>query len=391
MPYSWIVNRLVAIALTPGATFVAELQRVFDDGDAALPVDLRLGKNARAALVEAMAPGVLVAEPGERTPRPGGIPVEEGDALVMATSGTTGEPKGVVLTHAALEASARATSERLGVDPVTDCWWACLPFAHIGGLAVVLRSMVTGVGCEVVGGFSVEGAIAALERGATLTSLVPTALNRLAPETVAGFRSILLGGQAPPAELPGNVVATYGLTETGSGVVYDGVPLRGTEVRIAPGTNEIELRGATLLRAYRDGTDPKSSDGWLATGDAGEIAPDGRLLVHGRVAEVVITGGENVWPAAVEPVIERHPAVVRAAVAGRPDPEWGERVVAYVVLATETDPARLLEEVRDLVRAEIAGFAAPREVVIVNELPTTSLGKLRRESLSGLQGRAASL
>jgi O-succinylbenzoic acid--CoA ligase len=383
------MNRLVALALATGPRFVDELKRAFDEGDAVLPVDLRLAAPAIERVLALMRPAVLVAHDGERTVLDDPRPVEPGDGLVMATSGTTGEPKGVVLTHDAIEASARATSARIGADPATDRWWACLPFAHIGGLSVVLRAWATGVPVASAP-YSPEAAIVALQLGATLTSLVPTALRRLDPETEAGFRCIVLGGQAPPGRLPDNVVSTYGLTETGSGVVYDGMPLEEVEVRVAD-DGEIFLRGPMLLRAYRDGTDPKTPEGWLPTGDAGSIGPAGLLQVKGRIGELIITGGENVWPASVEPLVERHPAVREAAVAGRPDKEWGEHVTAYVVVDGAVEAADLLEELRDLVRGHLAGYAAPREVVLVDSLPRTAIGKLRRDALAVLDGPSASL
>jgi O-succinylbenzoic acid--CoA ligase len=391
------VRRLVAVAMPGGPRFVEELERIWEAGDAVLPVDVRLAPPARQRLLEALRPATLITEEGALTKWKGAVPVEEGDALVMATSGTTGEPKGVVLTHAAVAASARATSSRLGVDAGTDRWWACLPLSHVGGMSVVTRSLLEEVKCEVVAGYSAEGAAAALERGATLTSLVPTTLNRLGGELADRFRRIVLGGATPPGGLARNVVTTYGMTETGSGVVYDGLPLDGVEVKVDPeAANQVYLRGPMLLRAYRDGLDPKGPTGWLPTGDAGELASDGRLVVFGRLRELIITGGENVWPSAVEALLRNHSLVADAAVTGVPDPEWGERVVAYVTLLNTdtspgTAPAALLAELRDLVGSELAGFAAPREVVVVPTIPRTTLGKVRRSELPSLEGPSASI
>ena len=371
--------------------FVDGLRRAWDDGDAVLPLDPRLPAAARDRVLAA-------ARPAE--------PVEEGDALVVATSGTSGEPKAVVLTHAAVAASARATSARLVVDPATDRWLACLPLAHVGGLSVVTRALLTGTPLTVHDGFDAAAVAAAArpragEEGwddpagsesrhdparperphgpATLVSLVPTALRRVDP---AAFRWVVLGGSAMPPDLPPNVVTTYGMTETGSGVVYDGTPLEGVEVRVVAG--EVQLRGPMLLRAYRDGADPRDGAGWLPTGDAGAWdAAARRLTVFGRTGDLVITGGENVWPVAVEGVLDRHRAVAEVAVVGRPDPEWGQRLVALVVPADRAAPPTL-DAVRAAVKAELPAYAAPRELVLVDALPRTPLGKVARGGLPGL-------
>jgi O-succinylbenzoic acid--CoA ligase len=293
--------------------------------------------------------------------------VEPGDALVLATSGTSGAPKGVVLTHAALEASARATNAALAVDPATDRWLSCLPLAHVGGLSVVTRALLTGTRF----GFSGD---------ATLVSLVPVQLQRM---DVSAFRWVLLGGQAPPARdtLAANVVTTYGMTETASGVVYDGMPLAGVSVRADAGSGELSVRAPMLLRCYRDGTDPKTVGGWFATGDAGSVDGDGRVHVTGRMDDVVVTGGEKVWPAPVEAAVRALPAVADVAVTGRDDPEWGQRVVAFVVPADPAAPPSL-DQVRDAVKAVLPAHAAPKELVLVAELPRTALGKVRRAALT---------
>jgi O-succinylbenzoic acid--CoA ligase len=370
------VAEVVALDLPGGPDFVTALRRVWDDGDAVFPVDRRLPPVAALQVMEAVAPSAVIGADGERRRLAGGRPAEPGDAVVVATSGTTGEAKAVVLTHDAVRASAEATSLRLGVDPDRDHWLACLPLAHIGGLAVVLRAVITGTPLTVHDGFAAAAVAAAADAGATLTSLVYRALDQIDPSR---FRRILAGGSAPPGPRPPNVWATYGMTETGSGIVYERQALAGVELRIDD-ADQIWVRGPMLLRAYRDGTDPRDPDGWFPTGDLGALDADGALRVWGRAAEVVVTGGQKVWPAVVERRLRSHPKVADAAVVGRPDPGWGQRVVALVVPA---DPARPpgLAELRDWVRAEQGPWCAPREVELVGALPRTPIGKLRRSGL----------
>jgi O-succinylbenzoic acid--CoA ligase len=359
-----------------GPAFVTELRRAWDAGDAVLPVDTRLPSRAADRLLDVLRPAVVVDGHGERWNRRRSLPVDAGDCLVVATSGTTGEPKGVVLTHDAVTSSAAATSTRLGVDIRSDRWLACLPAAHVGGLAVITRALVTGTPLTTLPRFDAgEVARAARVDGATLVALVPTTLARV---DAGLFRRVLLGGSTPPRSLPANVIATYGMTETGSGVVYDGRTLDGVEARVVEG--EIMLRGPMLLRCYRDGRDPKTSDGWLPTGDAGTAEPDGRISILGRMSELVITGGENVWPHAVEAVIAAHPLVGEVAVGGRPDPEWGDRVVAWVVPSDPAEPPDL-GSVRAFVADRLPAYAAPRELVVVGRLPRSSVGKVARHKL----------
>jgi len=352
--------RLVALDAV-GDAFVDALQRAWDAGDAVLPVDPRLPAPARATVLDA----ARLEDP-----------VEPGDALVLATSGTSGEPKLAVLTHDAVAASARATSDRLAVDPATDRWLACLPLAHVGGLSVVTRALRTGTPCTIHERFDPVAVEAAAAAGCTLTSLVPTALLRV---DASRFRAVLLGGQAPPTDRPPHVIATYGMTETGSGIVYDGTALEGVDVRIDEG-GQILVRGPMLLRAYRDGTDPKDRDGWFATGDLGRL--DGtRLSVRGRASDLIITGGENVWPAGVEAVLATHPGVHEVAVVGRPDPEWGQRVVALVVPVDGARPPTL-DDLRRHAKDSLPAHAAPTALELLDALPRTSSGKVRRVDLT---------
>lgn len=362
-------------------TFVERLRRTWDDGDALLPIDPRLPAAARDALLARLRPAeVRDASDAVVASDPAAPPVDAGDALVMTTSGSTGEPKGVVLTHAAVRAHATAVHERIRATP-DDRWLACLPLAHIAGLGVVSRAVLDGIALEVHDGVRVDAIVAARDAGATLTSLVPTALDRVGAD---GWRGIVLGGSADTvSERPANVWMTYGLTETCGGVVYDRLPLNGVEVDTVDG--EVRVRSATLSRGVRqpDGSVlDRRVDGWLPTGDAGHVGADGRLHVDGRVDDMIVSGGENVWPAPVEQALRTHAAVAEVAVAGRPDPEWGQEVVAWVV----PEPgvvAPHLDELRDHVAATLPRHAAPRRLVLVPALPRTHSGKVAYLDLTG--------
>ena len=365
---------LVAIDLPGGDAFVDALRGVWDRGDAAAVLDRRAPRPARTEALDVLAPSAVIDTEGTHA-RPGGRAVTEGDALVVLTSGTSGQPRGVVLTHQAIAAAAAATSSRLAVDPTSDRWLCCLPLSHLGGLSVVTRALLTGTALEVHDGFDAAAFATAAARGATLTSLVPTALRRV---DVSSFRVVLVGGSAPPSRLPANATLTYGLTESCGGVVYDGVPLEGVEVRVVD--DEIHLRGPMLLRCYRDGTDPKDADGWLPTGDLGRLTGAGHLVVEGRRDDLIVSGGESIWPAAVEAALSAHPEVADVAVAGAPDEEWGQIVVAHVVPADADRPPDL-DSLRDAVRKVLPAHAAPRRLVLVGAIRRTTLGKVRRRAL----------
>ncbi len=349
-------SHLIAVDLPGGPAFVEELQRIWAAGDAAFPVDQRLPDRAKHELCAAMRVGQ---------------PVETGDALVVATSGSTGTPKGVVLTHDAIAASAEATSARLGVT-VRDHWLACLPLSHVGGLSVVTRAIHVGTALTVLPGFD---AVEVEQSGANLVSLVATALTRIDPSR---FRTIVVGGARPPTDLPPNAVTTYGMTETGSGIVYDGIPLEGVDVRVDR-SGSLLARGPMLLRCYRDGSVPFDASGWLPTGDIGHWATDGRLVVDGRAGDLIISGGENIWPEVVEAVLATHPLVHDVLVRGVDDDEWGAVVEAVVVLVPGSADNELdLAELRRHVKRTHPAFMAPKRLLLVEQLPRTSLGKLRR-------------
>ena len=360
---------LIALDLAGGPLFVEALQRIWDEGHAVLPVDQRLPPGAKKRLIESMRPQRLIDDQGSQL-LDNAQPVEPGDALVMATSGSTGEPKGVVLTHNAVEASALASSRALDVD-ATDHWLACLPVAHIGGLSVITRALLTGIPVTVLPAFDAEQ-VTALSHECTLTSLVSTALRRIDARL---FRQILLGGGRPPADRPANTVATYGLTETGSGVVYDGFPLPGVEISIAA-DDEILVRGPMVMRTYRDGTTSIDAQGWLHTNDLGSLQPDGQLQVAGRRGDVINSGGQKIWPDAIEAVLSSALPTSEFCVVGIPDEEWGESVVLITTNADLT-----LDLVRGIVKDSLAPYCAPRQLHVVSQIERTALGKVRRAEI----------
>jgi len=375
------VPTLVALTAAPGPDFVDALRRIWDRGDTVLPVDRRLPEPALQRLVEAMSVASIHDGDTEH-PVSVGRPTEPGDALVVATSGSTGAAKGVVLTHTAVEASARLGSTALGVA-ANDRWLACLPLSHLAGLGVVTRSIYCGTPIEIHDGFDAARVESAARGGATLTTLVPTALARV---DASLFRRIVAGGAEVPAARPPNVVTSYGLTETCGGCVYDGRPFEGVEVEVRD--DHIYVRGPVVMRSYRDGRRGLRADGWLDTGDLGHLDALGRLVVDGRRDDLIITGGENVWPGPVEDSMRSLPGVVDVAVIGRPDPEWGQRVVAVI----ELEPGAALpslEVVRGHVKEVLPAYCAPRQVDVADALPRTAAGKVRRAALRTAQAETA--
>ncbi|TMD08206.1 MAG: 2-succinylbenzoate--CoA ligase, partial [Chloroflexi bacterium] len=378
---------LVAVALPPGPAWAPLVARLWEAEAALLPVDHRLPPVAVAALLERARPTLLV-DPGGGRRLDGGAGCDPAVAAVVATSGSSGEPRLVELGRAAVVAAVTASAAALGASP-DQGWLSCLTPAHIGGLLVLHRAVVLGCPLAVHEHFDVERV--ATERGCTYTSVAATMLVRLldAGVDLRGFRAILVGGSALSAGLAERaaaagaaIVSTYGLTESCGGVVYDGVPLDGVTVGIGEG-GEVALGGPTLMRGYRGdpvATAAALAGGRLRTGDAGHLDAAARLHVAGRIAEVIVSGGVKVWPGPLEAVLREHPGVADVAVTGAPDPEWGERVVAVVVPA---DPARppTLEELRDHAGARAGRHRAPRELRIVDALPRTALGKLRRGRL----------
>lgn len=301
-------------------------------------------------------------------------PVDLDVAAVLTTSGTEGEPKAVELTFTGLAVMSDAHPTEPG-----DRLCAALPLHRVAGLAVVARAWLNAVPLT----FDLD------DPAATLVSLVPTQVRRLlaAGHDLSRFRTVLVGGgPVPPdvAALP-NVVTTYGMTETWGGVVHRGRPLPGVEVTLDPADGEILVRTRAVMRSYR-GDDHATAaaftdDGRFRTGDIGRWAADGRLEVVDRKRDLVITGGVNVSPSEVERVLAGHPLVGDVAVAGAPDPEWGERVVAYVVPADPAAGPPALDDLRDFARTRLSAPKLPRQVVAIDAVPRSAGGKVLRRVL----------
>jgi O-succinylbenzoic acid--CoA ligase len=322
-----------------------------------------------------------------------GEPIDDDVAVVVSTSGTTGAPKGAMLTAAALTASAEATHRRLGGR---GRWVLALPAYHVAGLQVLVRSVVAGTTpIAVSAGFDGDefaSAVTSLGSGRRYASLVAAQLDKALRDpagtsALASLDAVLIGGGPMPhgvaerASAAGvSVVRTYGMSETAGGCVYDGVALEGVRIRIDD-DGRVVLGGATLAKGYRNPVqpDPFAEPGWFRTDDIGAVDDSGVLTILGRVDDAISTGGLTVLPQLVEAALATHPDVAECAVFGVTDERLGQRVVAAVVASGSALPT--LTELRAHVAQTLDPTAAPRELHIVNELPRRGIGKVDRRRL----------
>jgi malonyl-CoA/methylmalonyl-CoA synthetase len=330
-------------------------------------------------------------------------------AAILYTSGTTGRPKGAVLDHGGLLAQARGAIEMwrwTGNDVLVHA----LPLFHLHGLGMGLHGTLLSGGSATLIHFSPQAVVAELTRNdetrGTMFFGVPSMYQRLLdwledhPADLTHVRLFVSGSAPlPPAvferceRLLGQPpVERYGITEGGIVISnpYDGprqpgrvgVPLPGVEVRIGD-RDEILIKGGQVFRGYwHNETATKEAftpDGFYMTGDVGEIGEDGTLAIRGRLKELIISGGFNVYPREVEIVLESHPAVLEVAVAGVPSEAWGEEVTAFVV------PSKTYQLVEDeliaFARERLATYKCPRRVVVVDSLPRNAMGKVERSKL----------
>ena len=437
----------VALLLEGHATFAAWFHATALAGRTVLPLNLRLTAGELARQLEDARVDWLIGEaddprlaalaghvPGLRAdpaPELAGLPLPSGplrgeatgpDALlaVLFTSGTSGRAKGACLSRGNFEASAHGALERLG-PAVRGRWLACMPLFHVGGLSILVRSLLFGGPVRLLPRFDVTEVSAALDAGDVEgVSFVPTMLSRLLEHRAgrpapAGLRVVLLGGAAAAPELLARALAagypvcpTYGLTEATSQVASAPppvagatrpqplLPLPGTELRIvaegcdvaAGEAGEILVRGPTVMQGYLhrpEDTARALRGGWLHTGDIGCLDHQGGLNVLDRRDDLIVSGGENVYPAEVEAALLEHPSVADAGVTGMADPDLGSRVVAWIVAVPGT--ATDVESLRRHCRERLAGFKQPREFRLVEALPRNAAGKLQRRRLPGLNPR----
>lgn len=387
---------LVGVVAARSVDFVASLWGVARADRVPVPLDPDMtggeyaGRTVQFRLAALTEPQQLVAggETTDAVPPAAGSPY-----VVVFTSGSHGEPKGVILGWENIAAAAAASQRRLGTT-ADDGWLATLPLHHIGGMSILWRCGIAGATVVLESRFDAEVCADLLGEEATVASFVPTMLRRVLAASERrwkGVRAVLVGGAASDPDLIAAArrrglpaVSTYGMTETASQVATEspqhadgetvGLPLDGVEVRINAG-GRIEVAGPTVSPGYwgerlREGR-------WFTTGDLGEIGGDGRLRVVGRADDVIISGGLNVHPEVVEAVLSSHPRVLEAAVYGVPDAEWGELVVAAVV----TDGGIDVEELAALARRQLRRHEIPRRWSLVYDLPHTASGKVDRSRL----------
>jgi len=399
------------VALTPQADVDSAvwLYALFELGCPALLVHPRLTDRERAVVLESAAPIEIITReaPGGKGPAPTIDPIPEDRTLaIVYTSGSRGASRGARLSRRAFVASEAAHAANLGWLP-EDRWLLGMPPAHVGGLSILTRCLIARR-CVVLdpGPFDSAQTIRTMEREAvTLLSVVPTMLHRLLQSErprwrpSPALRAVLVGGAAFPEALRSRAssraipaLSTYGCTEACSqvatqtpeqaGLPGSGAPLPGIEVRIVD--DEIQVRGPTLMQGYlgtRRSDEPWTEDRWFRTGDFGGFASDGQLVVHGRLDDIIVTGGENVAPQEVEAWLESVPGVAAACVFGVADSEWGQRVVGAIVAET---PAYDPDTLRARMKSELAPHKRPKDLAVLDAFPLNRSGKIDRSRVRAL-------
>ncbi|CCG43162.1 class I adenylate-forming enzyme family protein [Magnetospirillum molischianum] len=377
-------------------------------GQPLLPINPALPPERQNSLL--IAAGVehpldtLPAADPSATARPGLRP--DDIQLIVATSGSTGTPKGAMLTGANLAAAVQGSRRMIPLER-GDVWLGCLPMVHIGGLSTLLRCLEAGATLRLHSRFDVERVSTDIESGrVSHVSLVPAMLGLLLDHgcrPASRLRCALIGGAGLPAALADRALAagwplmpSYGMSEAGSQVAtcvnatewspgLAGTPLPGVEIGFSA-AGRVKVRGPMLMAGYLN---PElhlgvglTAEGWFETNDLGTFDDRGRLVIKGRADDMLISGGENVHPAEIEALAGRCPGLRAIAITGRPDPIWGDLIVA--ILVGETGPETFL----DWCRTHVPSHLRPRHAVNVSVLPLNSIGKPDRKALREIALRA---
>lgn len=389
-------------------------------GAAFVPIHPRLTSIEEQVIVDDVQPHVCLSEHSPNGALDKTVPRLEADPIVaiVYTSGTTGKPKGAVLSRSAFVASARASETNLGWR-TNDRWIVCMPLAHVGGLSILTRCLSARKTIVLEPRFEPNAVLGAIRReAATQISVVPTMLDALLRADVDGdlkrLRFLLVGGAAASpalleraAERGLLAITTYGLTEAcsqvtcqplrepgtteaGSGRVLEGIELRIVRENGEPADVDevgfIQVRGTNLMRGYWSGPDkplrmPWTADGWFATGDLGALDAMGRLFVHARRTDLIVTGGENVYPAEVEQAVEQCAGIAEVVVFGVPDERWGQTVAVAIVVAPGLSAEGVALAALRQVFQRLASHKRPRRFAIVESFTRTSSGKIDRASV----------
>ncbi|MCW8889153.1 MAG: o-succinylbenzoate--CoA ligase [Sedimenticola sp.] len=417
-------HALIAVQLESSGSLAHLLYAALGLGVTFLPLDPKMAPDRRQKLLsqvgchcliseqEEVMPGLQVIPPSQLFNAPGSssgcfqaepLPAEA-IQLIIATSGTTGDPKGVMLSGANLAASAAASEARLGLT-ASDSWLACLPLFHIGGLSILLRCLAVGARVLLQQGFDAEKVWASIDQGqVTHISLVPAMLDRLLRQAAGrrphkALRVVLIGGGplsgalAEKAHAEGwPLCVSYGMSETASQFATDaskqaglnpgqvGLPLDGYEVAMTA-QGRIRVRGAAVMAGYAN---PEGAlgvglkQGWFETGDLGKLDGEGRLVVIGRADDVLVSGGKNIHPVEVEERLLRCPGIHSVGVTGRADSVWGAVLVAFYAGEYSVD------QVRQWGVEHLPSQLRPREYIQVERLPLNAMGKLSRSDLKAL-------
>lgn len=367
--------QLIAFSKVQSNSLVGEILQCWDAGNAVAILSPDLPKTYANDLITLIDPDRLVGENNTELKCRRRHELVDDAALVIATSGTSGAPKAVVHTHASLRASANATAKFLGINHGEGLWINALPLMHIGGFSTITKSLYQNMSLEILPRFDYETIQRMASDNPTYMPIVRANLSKVNPKL---FRALVLGGGVAPSQVPHNAFVTYGLTETGSGCVYNGRALDGVRLMISE-NSEILIAGDMLAPSYRDNRPLTGSGGYFHTGDLGEIDSD-VLTVFGRASDVIRSGGETITPGTVEAILSAIPGVTESAVIGVRDEQFGQ--IAWAVLVLESTTKTItLEEIKELVREHLPHYFAPRGLTILTKLPKTPLGKVVKKDL----------